>query len=127
MVIKLVATRQLEFGMLLTSGDVTLQKRDLATAPNRVCRGIDEVIGKRVKVGMRVNSSLRADYLEKPPLVRSGQMVTIIAENSAFKITATGRARGNGAEGDQIMVQNPNAQKDIQAVVIGEGQVRVEF
>ena len=122
-----VATRHLDYGMVVTSGDVTVQKRDLATAPNRVCRMVDEAVGKRVKVAMRANSPLRGDYLEKPPLVKSGQMVTIIAENRAFRITATGRARGNGAEGDLIMVQNLNAQKDIPAVVIGDSLVRVDF
>jgi flagella basal body P-ring formation protein FlgA len=122
-----VATRHLDFGMVVTSGDVAVQKRDLATAPNRVCRNVDEVIGKRVKVGMRVNSPIRGDYLEKPPLVKSGQMVTIIAENRAFRVTATGRARGNGAEGDLVMVQNLNAQKDIPTVVVGDSLVRVDF
>ena len=122
-----VATRPLDFGMVVTSGDVTVQKRDLGTAPARACRQMAEVLGKRVKVAMRVNSPIRSDFLEKPLLVKSGQMVTIIAENGAFRITASGRARGNGAEGDLVMVQNLNAQKDIPAVVVGDSLVRVDF
>jgi flagella basal body P-ring formation protein FlgA len=54
-------------------------------------------------------------------------MVTIVAENAAFRVTATGRAKGNGAEGDTVMVQNMNAQKDVAAVVVDAGTVRVEF
>jgi len=122
-----VATRPLDYGMLVKSGDVVMQKRDLAQAQGKFCRDIGEVIGKRVRVGMRSNTPVRSDYLEKPPLVKSGQMVTIVAENRAFRITATGRARGNGAEGDLIMVQNLIAQKDIPAMVVGDGLVRVEF
>ncbi len=123
----MVAARQLDYGMVLKPGDVVMQKRDLGLIQGRFCRNPDEVVGKRVRVGMRGNTPIHGDYLEKPPLVKSGQMVTIIAENGAFRVTATGKARGNGAEGDLIMVQNLNAQKDIQAVVASDGTVRVEF
>lgn len=122
-----VTARPLDFGMVVTRGDVAVQRRDLATVPNRVCRKVEEAIGKRVKVAMRGNAPVRGDYLERPPLVKSGQMVTIVAENRSFRITATGRARGNGAEGDLIMVQNLTAQKDIPALVVGDSLVRVDF
>jgi flagella basal body P-ring formation protein FlgA len=123
----LVTTRPLERGEVLEKGDVTLQKRDLATASSKMCRNLADVLGKRVRVGMRGNSPVRSDYLEKPPIVKSGQMVTIIAENSAFRITATGRAKANAAEGDTVLVQNMNAQKDVSAVVVDAHTVRVEF
>ena len=106
---------------------MALQKRDMATASSKVCRNLADVLGKRVRVGMRGNSAVRSDYLEKLPIVKSGQMVTIIAENSAFRVTATGRAKGNGAEGDTVQVQNINAQKDVTAVVMDAHTVRVEF
>jgi flagella basal body P-ring formation protein FlgA len=122
-----VAARELERGMVVEKGDVLLQKRDLATVPARACRNLDEALGKRVRVGMRANSTLRSDYLERLPVVKSGQMVTIVAENEKFRITASGRARGNGAEGDTVMVQSMNAHKEIPAVVVDANTVRVEF
>ncbi len=122
-----VAARTLDFGMVVKRGDVVMQKRDLASVQGKLCRNPEEVLGKRVRVGMRSNTPVHSDYLDNPPLVKSGQMVTIIAENRSFRVTATGRARGNGAEGDLIMVQNLTAQKDIPAVVLADGTVRVEF
>ncbi len=122
-----VATRELERGMVVGKGDVALQKRDLATVPARVCRNLDEALGKRVRVGTRANAALRGDYLERLPVVKSGQMVTIVAENEKFRVTASGRARGNGAQGDTVMVQCLNAQKEIPAVVLDASTVRVEF
>jgi len=122
-----VTTRPLELGAVVKKDDVALQKRDIATAPARVCRSLDEVLGKRVRVGMRGNSPVRGDYLEKPPLVKSGQLVTIIAGNDAFSVTATGRAKGNGAAGDTVIVQNLSAQKDLPALVVDANTVRVEF
>jgi flagella basal body P-ring formation protein FlgA len=122
-----VTTHPLEYGALVEKGDVALQKRDLATAPGRVCRSLDEVLGKRVRVGMRGNTPVRNDYLERMPIIKSGQIVTIVAENDAFRVTATGRARGNGAEGDTVMVQNLEAQKTMPATVVDATTVRVEF
>jgi flagella basal body P-ring formation protein FlgA len=122
-----VAARSLERGMVVEKGDVVLQKRDMATVQARTCRNLDEAIGKRVRVGTRANSTLRSDYLERLPVVKSGQLVMIVAENDRFRVTATGRARGNGAEGETVVVQNLNAQKDIPAVVVDANTVRVEF
>jgi flagella basal body P-ring formation protein FlgA len=123
-----VTTRALERGEVLEKGDVTLQKRDMATASTRVCRNVAEILGKRVRVGMRGNSPVRGDYLEKLPIIKMGQQVTIIAENSAFRVTATGRAKGNGALGETVQVQNMSGQqKDVPAVVVDAHTVRVEF
>ena len=122
-----VAARELEMGMVVGKGDVIMQKRDMASLPARACRNPGDALGKRVRVGMRANSILRCDYLERLPLVKSGQMVTIVAENEKFRITASGRARANGAEVDTVMVQNLNAQKEIPAVVVDANTVRVEF
>lgn len=122
-----VVSRTLERGMVVEKGDVALQKRDMATVPAKACRNLDEAIGKRVRVGTRANSTLRSDYLERLPVVKSGQLVTIVVENDRFRITATGRARGNGAEGETVVVQNLNAQKDIPAVVVDANTVRLEF
>ncbi len=122
-----VATRELERGMVVGKGDVALQKRDLSLLPARACRSLDEALGKRVRVGMRANTTWRGDYLERLPLVKSGQPVTIIAEDKNFRVTASGRARGNGAEGDTVLVQCLNAQKEIPAVVVDANTVRVEF
>jgi len=122
-----VTTRAIERGMVVEKGDMVLQKRDMANVTGRVCRNLSEVIGKRVCVGMRGNSPVRSDYLERLPIIKSGQMVTIVAENDSLRVTATGKAKGNGAEGETVVVQNLNAQKDIPAVVVDANTVRVEF
>jgi flagella basal body P-ring formation protein FlgA len=122
-----VATRAMERGMVVGKGDVALLKRDMATVPAKTCRNLDEVLGKRVRVGMRGNSPVRSDYLERLPVVKSGQLVTIVVENDKFRITTTGRAKGNGAEGEMVSVQNLTTQKEMPAVVVDAGTVRVEF
>jgi flagellar L-ring protein precursor FlgH len=110
-----VAVRPLERGEIVDATDVSLQKRDLATAPGKISRNLADVIGKKVRIGIRGNAPVRSDYLEKQPLVKSGQNVIIIAENEMLKITAVGRVKNTGAEGDLVMVQNLSSMKDVQA------------
>jgi flagella basal body P-ring formation protein FlgA len=123
----LVTTRQIEQGEIIGEADVALQKRDLAAAGNKICRSKGEAVGKRLKTSLRGNAPLRSDQLEKLPLVKSGQLVTILIENDIIRVTATGRVKGAGAAGDAVIVQNLESQKDIQARVVDSSTVRVEF
>lgn len=122
-----VTVRPLERGEVITPQDVILQKRDLAMAGDRICRTLAEVIGKRVRIGMRGNAPVRDDYVERVPLVKSGQLVTIVLENDVLRLTATGRARSSGAAGDTVLVQNLSSQKEIPAQVVNSTTVRVNF
>ncbi|HEY5512513.1 MAG TPA: flagellar basal body P-ring formation chaperone FlgA [Geomonas sp.] len=122
-----VATRTLERGEVIGESDVAVARRDLARMQGRFCRKLEDVIGMRVKSAIRGNSPLRADYLERLPIVKSGQMVTIVVESEMVRITASGRAKGSGALGDTIMVQNLSSQKELAARVVDATTVRVDF
>ncbi|GEM_PF-310430 len=122
-----VSLRPFERGEIISGGDVALEKRDLAKVSGRICRNLDDVLGKRVRTGISGNSPVRSDYLEKVPLVKPGQMVTIVIENQNLRITARGKAKNSGAEGDTVLVQQLGAQREIHASVVDAGTVRVEF
>jgi flagella basal body P-ring formation protein FlgA len=122
-----VTVRPLERGEIVGNPDVVMQKRDIASVPGKICRSLSDVVGKRVRIAMRGNLPVRSDYLERVPLIKSGQAVTIIAENDMMRITALGKAKNSGAEGDLIMVQNLSSLKDIPARVIDSNSVRVDF
>lgn len=122
-----VTTRPVERGEILTPADVAVQKRDLATAGGKVARTAADVVGLRVRVGMRGNSPLRSDYLERVPLIKQGQLVTVLLESSTLRITTTGRAKGAGSAGDLITVQNISSNKDFPARIVDAGTVRVDF
>jgi flagellar basal body P-ring formation protein FlgA len=85
------------------------------------------VIGKKARTIIRANQPVRADLVERVPLVKSGQMVTIVAENEVLKISVSGKARSQGAEGDTIRVQNLSSLKEISARIINATTVQVAF
>ena len=122
-----IATRTLERGEIIGESDVALARRDLAHLQGRFVRDPAEVVGLRVKSALRGNSPLRGDYLERVPVVKSGQLITIVAENEVVRITAAGRAKGSGAVGDTIMVQNLSSQKELAGRVVDATTVKVDF
>lgn len=122
-----VTTHQIDHGSLISADDIMLQRRDVASAGGKFLRNISDVVGKKARTTMRGNQSVRGEQLEKVPLVKSGQMVTIVAENEVMKVTVAGKARGNGSEGDVIMVQNLSSLKEIPAKVLNSTTVQVGF
>lgn len=122
-----VVLRTLERGDVIGPDDVTVQRRDVSSLTGRVYRSVDEVVGKRARVPVRASMPLKGDQLERVPLVKSGQLVTIIIDNQVMRLTATGKARGNGAEGDIVKVQNLGSLKEVPARVIDSGTVQVDF
>lgn len=122
-----VTLRQIEHGAGITSADVVLQKREITYNSHLAARSVDAVIGKKARITIRANQPVRADQVEKVPLVKSGQIVTIIAENGVIKISVSGKAHSSGAEGDIIRVQNLTSLKEIPAKVIDASTVQVAF
>lgn len=122
-----VASRTLERGEVLVASDLSLARRDLSHVQGRFLKTVEEAVGLRVKMALRANSPVRGDYLERVPIIKSGQVVTILVENEVVRITATGRAKSAGALGDTITVQNLASQKDLAARVMDASTVRVDF
>lgn len=122
-----VALHQIEYGKVITDTDVVLQKLELSNNSYLAARSLNDVIGKISRTTLRGNQPIRADQLERVPLIKSGQMVTIIAENEVLKISVSGKARSSGAEGDTITVQNLTSLKEIPARVISANTVQVAF
>ena len=122
-----VSTRQIEHGSLITAEDLALQQREISHNTIRASRKIEEIAGKKSRTTLKANQPVRADQVEKVPLIKSGQMVTIIAENEVMKVSVTGKARSSGAEGDIIIVQNQSSFKEIPARVISATTVQVGF
>ena len=122
-----VSVRQIEHGTTIAADDLALQKRELTQTSHLGVRSLDEAAGKKARTTIRANQPVRADQVERIPLIKSGQMVTMIAENGVFRISVAGKAHSSGAEGDIIRVQNLTSLKEIPAKVIDGSTVQVAF
>ncbi len=111
----------------ISKNDLCLRKMDISSLPSNAITNIDEAVGKRTKRKIDVNSVIRADMIEIPPLIRRGDVVTIIAESESLRITTLGKAREKGRRGDRIKVVNINSKKELFALVLNSNTVAVNF
>jgi flagella basal body P-ring formation protein FlgA len=122
-----VAVRQIDHGSVVTAGDVALKRLDISAVQGRYLGRINEVVGKKTRSTVRPNTPFKPDQLEKVALVKSGQIVTIVAENDRMRVTMTGKAKSSGGEGDTINVQNLNSLKEFPARIVDANTVVVAF
>lgn len=122
-----VAVHQIDYGTTVTAGDVTVKKLDMASTQGRYLGNVNDVVGKKARSTIRPNTPIKTEQLEKVALVKTGQIVTIVAENDRMRVTITGKAKGAGGEGDTIMVQNMNSLKEFPARIVDANTVMVAF
>lgn len=122
-----VSRRPLARYQTLTEDDVDVELIDLTTIAGEIISDPASVVGQRMRRSIGPRIPLRADLVEMPPLVRRGDVVTIVAESSGLRVTARGEVRSLGRRGERIGVMNLGSGKTVYARVIDGRTVRVEF
>ncbi|HEY3277232.1 MAG TPA: flagellar basal body P-ring formation chaperone FlgA [Syntrophorhabdaceae bacterium] len=87
----------------------------------------NEVVGKKLKKDLAPGTIITPQVLEDQILVKSGDLVSIVAENPRLLIHANGKALDRGKMGETVRVKNITSGKEILGRVTGENLVTVEF
>ncbi|MFZ1984881.1 MAG: flagellar basal body P-ring formation chaperone FlgA [Desulfatitalea sp.] len=122
-----LAAKPLGRNQPITREDLQIQTMNLARVPSNAIVHVDQVLGRRANRAIAVNSVLRIDQVELPPIVRKGDVVQVLAESARLKITTQAVAQENGAIGQKIQVMNVGSKKNIHAQVIDAQTVRIDF
>lgn len=121
-----VATTDLPRGAILDHEDINMVTMDLAGLRSP-CLDAEALIGKKLRRPMRMGSAFSGTWIDTPPLVKRGEMVTITASTGPLTVTARGLAQENGAEDDTIRVKNISSQRELFCRVTAPSSVEVEF
>ncbi|MGK7345396.1 MAG: flagellar basal body P-ring formation chaperone FlgA [Candidatus Nitrospinota bacterium M3_3B_026] len=122
-----VASRDLKRGEVIKADDVELERIRAGAGYSGYVTSLGQAVGRELDVSVRAGNPLLSNRLSSPKLVRTGDVVTIVASSGPMRITALGRAGQDGDEGDWIRVVNIDSNKTINARVTGPGEVGVEF
>ena len=122
-----VAARQIAAGTVLDQADLQLHRGDLALAGGYPVTSLADAIGKKSRVSVRAGQPLKSSQLAQVPVVVSGQLVTIVAENAGLRISIAGRAKSSGGVGEVVRVQNMSSGKELPARVLDASTVEVGF
>ena len=122
-----VSKRPLGKYKIITEDDICLQKKDMSNLPSNIITNSEDVVGKRTRRAIDAKTVLRTDLIEFPPLVRRGDIVSIIAESDGLIITTLGEVKEKGRMGQRIRVINLDSKKGIYARVLDSNTVGVDF
>lgn len=120
-------TRRLGRNETLTQSDIKMVRRDITMLGDDLVRKQSTAIGKQISTSLQPGDIIRTSRLDDPPLVKRGELITIVAQTEDLRITAPGEAKRTGAQGDIIRVKNLMSRKTLFAKVIADGIVQVEF
>lgn len=120
-------TRSIARHETLSENDIKMVRRDITLLGDDLVRRMTEIIGKRATTSLQPGDVLRASYLDEPPLVRRGDLVTIVAQTPGLRATAPGEAKKTGGRGEIIRVKNLMSRKYILAKIVATGVVQVKF
>lgn len=120
-----VASRALARDTVLASGDVRLAAAAPGSVPAGALHDPALAVGRRLRRPLDEGQALTASTLMAPTLVRRGQQVSVEAQVGGLQVRMAGVARGDGALGDIIEVQNGTSGRVVQAVVRSEKSVEV--
>lgn len=111
----------------INSQGIKVVRMDLARVPANAVLVAEQIIGQRVKRNIAVNTVLRSDQIEMPPLIKRGDRVQAIATSAALKISVQAVVKESGAKGDMVRVLNLRSKKVIHAKVLDAQTVSVSF
>ena len=120
-----VATRALSRDTVLAPDDIRLAESAPASVPAGSLHDPSLVIGRVLRRSLDEGQAVTASLLDAPTLVRRGQDVSVEAAAGGLTVRMAGVARGDGALGDIIEVENGASGRIVQAVVRSAKSVEV--
>lgn len=113
--------------------DATVRSSDLSVDSMSFARldriGLDDVslvVGQRAKRFIPTGSLIEPEMLEAVPLVKRGELVTLVSVVGGVRVVTTAKATENGRFGDVVRVRSLNRQGvAFDAVVVGPGEVQI--
>jgi flagella basal body P-ring formation protein FlgA len=121
------AARPLARHQVILRKDIQLYTRNVSKIKDTYYTRIEDVIGKQIQRKAGNGEIIFSSMIEIPPLIYKGDKVTIIAESRALLIKTTGIALSDGYAGEQIRVKNTMSNKVIQANVVNQNTVKVQY
>ncbi len=121
----MVAKHKINSKAIVTTNDVEWVWRDINQLRGRMPMTEDELSDHRSKHLISAGTILTEDLFEPIPLVKRGQLVTVIYRNSGLEIKTVGKAMKTGCKGEIIPVRNERSKNVFSTKIISSGKVLV--
>ncbi len=111
----------------IMEGAIELQERNLAELPRGAFTSPEQALGARARRLLGPGEVLTEAKVERPPIVRPGDMVKIVLRARGLFVTTLGRALQKGRKGELIEIQNVRSLKRLFGRVVDRETIEVLF
>ena len=119
------ATRAIARDEAITGADIDIVDDEWPSVPLQRMPAEADIVGLKARRNIAAGEALTGSVLDVPPLVKSGDVVTVTATVGAVQVTGTATASSSGHRGDIIRVTpRPNG-RPVRARITGEATVEV--
>ena len=120
-----VASHALVAGTVLTSADITVERRDVTLLPPGFFNSAAIAVGLTAARPIAGGAILTNEMLLGTPAVRRGQTVTLIADAGGISVRTNGRALMDGFVNQRVKVQNLSSGKIIEGIARSDQTVEI--
>lgn len=113
-------------GEVITESNITLQQQDIGGLESPFTAK-EQLLGMQVARTVNAGTVLEQAHIVSPAIIKSGEMVKIVAQKGSLQLSTNGLAKTDGRLGEVITVKNISSNKLIHCRVDGPGIVSVEF
>jgi flagella basal body P-ring formation protein FlgA len=121
-----IAVRTINSKAKMSNQDVEMSLREITNLDGKFVTCIDDISDQQAKRMIPLGTMITGDMLEGVPLVKRGQLVSVLYNRSGLEIKLVGKAMQNGYRDEVVQVRNERSKEIFRAKVIGAGQVLVE-
>jgi flagella basal body P-ring formation protein FlgA len=119
-----VASRVIEAQERVQKDDFTWEYRDTSYAVDGIPTA-EDMIGKRVRQGLRAGDVLWSSLLEKEKAIRRGELVTVKSSEKNWEVSINVIAQQDAFVGDIINLKYPKTNTALVGRVTGQGEVEL--
>lgn len=86
---------------------------------------VRDYVGQEMQRTVYAGARLSLSHVDKPTLVKRNEQINMIYRVGRLEMTASGRALGEGGDGDIISVMNLDSKRRVQGLIRADGSVEV--
>lgn len=102
---------------MLDESMLSIQSKNIAGLRGNFWQHTADVVGLQTLRNLRRGDVLVSSIVKRPPLIKRGDMVTILVQFNGIQVSAEGIALKSGSRGDRMPVQNIRSKQTLQSIV----------
>ncbi|MDX8403846.1 MAG: flagellar basal body P-ring formation chaperone FlgA [Mariprofundaceae bacterium] len=110
---------------LLLPDMLEVKRRDVAGHIGLWWKKVSDLAGMQVTRPMHKGDTVYSVFVKQTPMIKRGDIITIIAQIGGISVHADGKAMKSGGRGDRLLVQNLHSKQMLQATIVDARTVHV--